>query len=180
MRGSAASSSVKVGSPELTVGRVWLALSGRPLTPERWLQWRNFENDGLRSGRKHKMVMLRSGNECHLWKWYAPELKFRAENGGLSRGTYPICIIWKCPPPPGSYLIRVHLCSISPPFFTAGGWWSRLSIRWREPASSHVGHDCRRLRLDQLGPRVVLSPHGTIPTHTGQSAARTWRDHWTW
>ena len=36
----------------------------------------------------------------NLWKWYAPERKFRAENGGLSRGTYPICIHMEVPPPP--------------------------------------------------------------------------------
>ena len=36
----------------------------------------------------------------NLWKLYAPELKFRAENWGLSRGTYPICIHMEVPPPP--------------------------------------------------------------------------------
>ena len=30
----------------------------------------------------------------------APERKFRAKNGGLSRGTYPICIHMEVPPPP--------------------------------------------------------------------------------
>ena len=33
-------------------------------------------------------------------KWYAPEWKFRAENGGLSRGTYPICIHMEISPRP--------------------------------------------------------------------------------
>ena len=33
----------------------------------------------------------------NLWKWYAPERKFRAENGGLSRG--PICLYMIVPPP---------------------------------------------------------------------------------
>ena len=36
------------------------------------------------------MVMLRNKFVCLLWKWYAPEQKFRVENGGLSRGTYAI------------------------------------------------------------------------------------------
>ena len=36
----------------------------------------------------------------NLWKWYAPERKFKAENGGLSRGPYPICIHMEVPPPP--------------------------------------------------------------------------------
>ena len=36
----------------------------------------------------------------NLWKWYAPERKFMAENGGLVCGTYPICIHMEVPPPP--------------------------------------------------------------------------------
>ena len=57
-----------------------------------------------KSAKKCKMVMLRNGffRLCNLWKLYAPERKFRAENGGLSRGTYPICICihMEVPPPP--------------------------------------------------------------------------------
>ena len=56
-----------------------------------------------KSAKKCKMVMLRNGFFFfvgNLWKWYAPERKFRAENGGLSRGTYPICIHMEVPPPP--------------------------------------------------------------------------------
>ena len=53
-----------------------------------------------KSAQKCKMVMLRNGFLGNLWKWYAPERKFRAENGGLSRGTYPICIHMEVPPPP--------------------------------------------------------------------------------
>ena len=53
-----------------------------------------------KSAKKCKMVMLRNGFFGNLWKWYAPERKFRAENGGLSRGTYPICIHMEVPPPP--------------------------------------------------------------------------------
>ena len=45
-----------------------------------------------KSSKKCKMVMLRNGFFGNLWKWYAPERKFRAENGGLVCGTYPICI----------------------------------------------------------------------------------------
>ena len=53
--------------------------------------------------KKCEMVMLRNGFFGNLWKWYAPERKFRAENGGLSRGTYPICIHnGSTPPPPPS------------------------------------------------------------------------------
>ena len=73
-----------MGSPELTVGRVWLALwpAANPgALPERFcvragcskpavggVEWlgislrqRNFENDGLRSGKKCNVMMLRSG-----------------------------------------------------------------------------------------------------------------------
>ena len=48
------------------------------------------------------IVMLRSRIFLSLWKLYAPEQKFRAENGGLSRGTYMylICIHMEVPPPP--------------------------------------------------------------------------------
>ena len=56
-----------------------------------------------KSAQKCKMMMLRNGFFCNLWKLYAPELKFRAENGGLSRCTYPICIhayIYGSTPPP--------------------------------------------------------------------------------
>ena len=114
------------GSPERTVGRVWLALwpaanPGAPGQSEKCralvgseLEWRgsgvssrssagrgqwHFENYGLWIGKNCKMVMLRSGINIYIFLWYAPERKFRVENEGLSRGTYPICI-WKHPPPP--------------------------------------------------------------------------------
>ena len=45
--------------------------------------------------------MIWSGFFCYLWKWYALERKFRADNGGLKNGTYPICTHMKVPPPPG-------------------------------------------------------------------------------
>ena len=51
-----------------------------------------------------------SWTDFFLWviceKWYAPERKFRAENGGLSRGTYPICIHNGSTPPPPPQLIH--------------------------------------------------------------------------
>ena len=52
------------------------------------------------TAKKCKMVMLRRGFFGYLWKWYAPERKFRAENGGLSRGTYPVYTMEVPPPPP--------------------------------------------------------------------------------
>ena len=54
-----------------------------------------------KSAKKCKMVMLRNVFFYrNLWKLYAPEQKFRAENGGLFCGTYPICIHMEVPPPP--------------------------------------------------------------------------------
>ena len=54
--------------------------------------------------------MLRNGFFGNLWKLYAPERKFRAENGGLSRGTYPICIHMEVlPPPPRIISFQDHL-----------------------------------------------------------------------
>ena len=53
-----------------------------------------------KSAKKFKMVMLRNGCFGNLWKWYAPERKFMAENGGLVCSTYPICIHMEVPPPP--------------------------------------------------------------------------------
>ena len=55
------------------------------------------ENDGLRNGKIRQNFLNGDAPEqifffCNLWKWYAPERKFRAENGGLFCGTYPICI----------------------------------------------------------------------------------------
>ena len=45
--------------------------------------------------------MLRTGFLGNLWKGYAPERKFKAENGDLSRGTYTqYAYIWNYPPPP--------------------------------------------------------------------------------
>ena len=59
------------------------------------------------------MVTLRSGFSCHLWKWYALERKCRAENGGLSRGTYLICIMEVPPPPPPGSPTRAILLTTS-------------------------------------------------------------------
>ena len=57
-------------------------------------------SETAKSAKKCKMVMLWNGFFGNLWKWYAPERKFRAENGGLSRSTYPLCIHMDSPPPP--------------------------------------------------------------------------------
>ena len=95
----------KCGSPELP-GRVWLALwpaakPGRCRTL--CVRAEPAVGGGERVEIKEILKMMVSGTaknvkwRCsrpdlfgHLWKWYAPERKFRAENGGLSRGTYPI------------------------------------------------------------------------------------------
>ena len=51
--------------------------------------------------KKCKLVMLRNGFFGNLWKWYAPERKFRDENGGLSCAAhYPIYTYGSTPPPP--------------------------------------------------------------------------------
>ena len=50
-----------------------------------------------------------------LWKWYAPERKFRAENGGLSRGIFPISIHIEVPPPPHGSRHYFSHCSSGPP-----------------------------------------------------------------
>ena len=115
--GSGSSSSVRVGSPELTVGRIcMLAHSDRQLTPGRCpnadcskpavgggerveikdiLKWWSPERQKKSSGYAPEWIF------GHLWKWYAPDRNFRTENGGLSLGAYPICIQNGSPPPPG-------------------------------------------------------------------------------
>ena len=109
----------KCKTPEL-LGRVWLALFGPAANPRRCrtLCFRAEPAVGgderveikeilkmvvsgtAKSAKKCKMVMLRNGCFGNLWKLYAPERKFRAENGGLSCGTYPICMHMEVPPPP--------------------------------------------------------------------------------
>ena len=87
--------------------------------------------------------MLRNGFFGNLWKWYAPERKYRAENGGLSRGTYPICIHMEVPPPPprGYPLINMLKLSIivAPPAgktintlidCMSSGWTRKNSSDW--------------------------------------------------
>ena len=73
--------------------RPWEAMNGLKL--KKFWKWWSPERQ-----KNVKWCLLRTGFVGHLWKWYAPERKFRAENGGLSRGTYPICIHMEVPPPP--------------------------------------------------------------------------------
>ena len=62
----------------------------------------------LKSAKKCKMVMLRNGFFGVICENdNDPERKFRDENGGLSRGTYPICIHYgKYPPPRGGWVLQ--------------------------------------------------------------------------
>ena len=85
----------KCESPELRPGRVLLALwRSNPLPLQ------NMMVSGTAKSAKKKNSDAPERIFCNLWKWYAPERNFRAENGGLSRGTYPICIHMEVPPPP--------------------------------------------------------------------------------
>ena len=115
-------------SPELTVECVWLALwpaanpgaaFGLAAVSRLWVAINGLQflyHDGLQSSKKKCKMMLRSGYFLgHLWKWYAPERKFRAENGGLSRSTYPICIYMEVPPPlhPGKSILNYYYVSLN-------------------------------------------------------------------
>ena len=78
--------------------RPWEAMNGLKL--KKFFKWWSPE----RQNPPKNVKWWCSGSDFfgNLWKWYAPKRKFRAENGGLSRGTYPICIhnfLWKYPPP---------------------------------------------------------------------------------
>ena len=64
------------------------AVGGDERVEIKWLWW---SPERQNPPKNVNMVMLRNGFFGNLWKWYAPERKFRAENGGLSRGSYPIC-----------------------------------------------------------------------------------------
>ena len=66
-----------------------------------------------KSAKQCKMVMLRNGFFGNMWKLYAPERKFRAENGGLSRGTYPICIHYGSTPPPPGPISRMQITDLN-------------------------------------------------------------------
>ena len=61
-----------------------------------------------KSAKKCKMVILWNRFFGNLWTRYAPEQKFGAENGGVSRGTYPICIHMEVPPPGNWCQSKVH------------------------------------------------------------------------
>ena len=74
----------------------------RALKLKKFWKWWSPERQNPPKKNRSKMVMLRNGIFGNLWKLYALERKFRAENGGLLRGTYPICIHYgSTPPPPG-------------------------------------------------------------------------------
>ena len=99
-----------------------------PLHPPWRRAWTPSHGDFIKIRQKmYKMVMLRNGFFVvvgNLWKWYAPERKFRAENGGLSRGTYPICIHMEVPPPPpppGWLCASTHITSAEPNSLSARG-----------------------------------------------------------
>ena len=77
------------------LSRLWEAMNGLKL--QKFWKWWSPEQQ---NPPKILIVMLRNGFFGNLWKLYAPEQKFRAENGSLSCGTYPICIHMEVPPPP--------------------------------------------------------------------------------
>ena len=82
------------------LSRPWEAINGLKLKT----LWKWWSPERQNPPKKCKMVMLRNGFFGNFWKWYAPERKFRAENGGISCGTYPICIHMEVPPPPPGLL----------------------------------------------------------------------------
>ena len=82
------------------LSRPWEAINGLKLKT----LWKLCSPQRQKPPKKCKMVMLRNGFFGNLWKLYAPERKFRAENGGISCGTYPICIHMEVPPPPGFWV----------------------------------------------------------------------------
>ena len=74
-------------------------------------------------------LWLQNGFFGNLWKWYAPERKLRAENGGLSCGTYPICIHMEVPPPhpPGSCSLYKTYIEY-PPYRRSFCWSETIAI----------------------------------------------------
>ena len=98
--GPAVNSKLDVGGDErLNVNKFW--------------KWWSPERQKKKSISALQLIWWCSGANyfCHLWEWNAPEQKFRAENRGLSRGTYLIimCIIYM-EVPPGSNLSFNILC----------------------------------------------------------------------
>ena len=111
----------RCGSLERTVGRICLVLwpaanPGAPRQSEKcrapeWARRARLRKPAV--GSKISKIMI-SGTAKIVKRWCSGADyfkicendmlrigKFRAENGGLSHGTYPICI-WKYPPPPDS------------------------------------------------------------------------------
>ena len=75
--------------------------------------------------------MLRSGFFGYLWKWYALERKFRAENAGLKNCTYKELF----PPPHGLWPV----CE----FATSTCMCDKRFIKWRECTSKGYVHESR-------------------------------------
>ena len=81
---------------ELGLSRPWEGMNGLKLRTF----WKIMVSGTAKSAKKLKLWCSGADFFCNLWTWYAPERKFRAENGDLSRGTYRICIRMEVPPPP--------------------------------------------------------------------------------
>ena len=84
--------------PAANPRRCWTLRAEPPWEGDEWVEIKEIlkmmVSGTSKSTKKCKMVMLQNGCFGNLWKWYAPERKFRAENGGL------VCIHMEVPPPP--------------------------------------------------------------------------------
>ena len=81
------------------LSRPWEAMNGLKL--KKFWKWCPMMVSGTaKSAKKCKMVMLRNGFYGNLWKWYAPERKFRAENGGSLARHIPNMHTYGIPPRP--------------------------------------------------------------------------------
>ena len=79
------------------LSRPWEAMNGLKL--KKFLKMK--VSGTAKFAKKCKMVMLRNGFFGNLWKWYAPERKFRAENwGSLLRHIPNMHTYGSTPPPP--------------------------------------------------------------------------------
>ena len=133
----------KWGAPE----RAWAVLAWKWDSPE--LPGRVWLTRGAAFGLSRPWEAMNGLKLKKFWKWWSPERqnppknvkwwcsgtdfleicenymlrkrKFRAENGGLSCGTYPICIHnGSTPPPPGQLLTcNVHTLEVQFPRFPA-------------------------------------------------------------
>ena len=117
---------------------VWLALWLAAGGDERLETERNFENDGLRNGKNYKICLATKHSDalerkifsiCENDMLRSGNLGF--ENGGLSRGTYLICIRSAHPPPPGFWYMAsevIYGFNIVRRIFLQ--WWC-FTILWR-------------------------------------------------